>query len=105
MRTWHADLGGRPSEFWINDGLMTIFFLINRAGTGTRTVRRESSQGKQALLPALAALVGMSVPAGIYALFNHGTPTASGAGIPMATDIAFAIGVLALLLSVGTRLC
>ncbi len=94
---WHADLGGRPLEFWINDGLMTIFFLMIGLELERELYAGELSQGKQALLPALAALGGMLVPAGIYALFNHGTPTASGAGIPMATDIAFAIGVLALL--------
>lgn len=94
---WHADVGGRPLEFWINDGLMTIFFLLVGLELERELYAGELSQGKQALLPALAAVGGMVVPAGIYALFNHGTPTASGAGIPMATDIAFAIGVLALL--------
>lgn len=94
---WHADLVGRPVEFWINDGLMTIFFLMIGLELERELYAGELSQGKQALLPALAALGGMLVPAGIYALFNHGAPTASGAGIPMATDIAFAIGVLALL--------
>lgn len=94
---WHADVGGRPLEFWINDGLMTIFFLLVGLELERELFAGELSQGKQALLPALAAVGGMLVPAGIYALFNHGTPTASGAGIPMATDIAFAIGVLALL--------
>ncbi len=94
---WHADIGGRPLEFWINDGLMTIFFLLVGLELEREIYIGELSQGKQALLPALAAAGGMLVPAGIYALFNHGTPTAGGAGIPMATDIAFAIGVLALL--------
>ena len=94
---WHADIGGRPLEFWINDGLMSIFFLLIGLELERELYVGELSQGKQALLPGLAAVGGMLVPAGIYALFNHGTPTASGAGIPMATDIAFAIGVLALL--------
>ncbi len=94
---WHADIGGRPLEFWINDGLMSIFFLLIGLELERELYVGELSQGKQALLPGLAAIGGMLVPAGIYALFNHGTPTASGAGIPMATDIAFAIGVLALL--------
>ena len=94
---WHADVGGRPLEFWINDGLMSIFFLLIGLELERELYAGELSQGRQALLPALAAVGGMLVPAGIYAFFNFGTLTASGAGIPMATDIAFAIGVLALL--------
>lgn len=94
---WHAHLGGRPLEFWINDGLMTIFFLLVGLELERELYAGELSRPRNALLPALAALGGMLVPAGIYALFNHGTPEASGAGIPMATDIAFAIGILALL--------
>lgn len=94
---WHTDIGGRPLEFWINDGLMSIFFLLIGLELERELYIGELSQMKQALLPGLAAVGGMLVPAGIYALINHGTPTASGAGIPMATDIAFAIGVLALL--------
>lgn len=94
---WHTDIGGRPIEFWINDGLMSVFFLLIGLELERELYVGELSQGKQALLPGLAAVGGMVVPAGIYVLFNHGTPTASGAGIPMATDIAFAIGVLALL--------
>ena len=94
---WHTDLGGRPLEFWINDGLMTVFFLMVGLELERELYIGELSGPKQAMLPALAAVGGMLVPAGIYALLNHGTPTADGAGIPMATDIAFAIGVLALL--------
>ncbi len=94
---WQTEIGAATVEHWINDGLMTIFFLM----VGLELVREvhigELSVGKQALLPAIAALGGMLVPAGIHALFNHGLPTASGAGIPMATDIAFAVGVLSLL--------
>lgn len=94
---WHVELAARPLEFWINDGLMTIFFLLVGLELERELYIGELSQPRHALLPALAALGGMLVPAGIHALFNHGTAAASGAGIPMATDIAFAIGVLALL--------
>lgn len=94
---WHADIGGRPLEFWINDGLMTIFFLMVGLELEREIYIGELSQRKHALLPAMAALGGMLVPAGIHAALNFGTTTSSGAGIPMATDIAFAIGILALL--------
>lgn len=94
---WHMELGGRPLEFWINDGLMTVFFLLVGLELEREVYIGELSQLKQALLPTLAALGGMLVPAGIHMLFNAGTPTSSGAGIPMATDIAFAIGILSLL--------
>jgi NhaA family Na+:H+ antiporter len=80
----------------INDGLMTLFFFV----VGME-IKRELSAGelrtlKQALLPLIAALGGMLVPAGLYMLFNAGTPAAAGWAIPMATDIAFSIGCLAL---------
>ena len=94
---WHVDLGGKPLEFWINDGLMTIFFLLVGLELEREVYVGELSQRKQAMLPALAALGGMLIPAGIHAALNTGTATASGAGIPMATDIAFAIGILSLL--------
>lgn len=94
---WHADMLGRPMEFWINDGLMTIFFLMIGLELKRELRVGELSEREQALLPAIAALGGMLVPAGIHLLLNTGTPTASGAGIPMATDIAFAVGILSLL--------
>ncbi|HEY0978551.1 MAG TPA: Na+/H+ antiporter NhaA [Flavobacteriales bacterium] len=94
---WHAEVGGRALEFWINDGLMTLFFLMVGLELEREVYIGELSRPGQALLPALAALGGMLVPAGIHLLFNHGTSSASGAGIPMATDIAFAIGILSLL--------
>jgi Na+:H+ antiporter, NhaA family len=76
---------------------MTIFFLMVGLELEREIYIGELSQRKHALLPALAALGGMLVPAGIHAALNFGTPTSAGAGIPMATDIAFAIGILALL--------
>lgn len=94
---WHTTLASRPVEFWINDGLMTLFFLMVGLELEREVYIGELSTRAQALLPALAALGGMVVPAGIHLLLNHGTPTAAGAGIPMATDIAFAIGILSLL--------
>ncbi|HRH70273.1 MAG TPA: Na+/H+ antiporter NhaA [Flavobacteriales bacterium] len=94
---WHTHIGGRPLEFWINDGLMTIFFLLVGLELEREVYVGELSQRKHAMLPALAALGGMLIPAGIHAALNNGTGTASGAGIPMATDIAFAIGILSLL--------
>jgi NhaA family Na+:H+ antiporter len=83
----------------VNDGLMTIFFFV----VGME-IKRELAEGElrtlpQALLPGIAALGGMLVPAGIYLAFNAGGPGAAGWGIPMATDIAFCIGVLTLLRS------
>ena len=83
----------------VNDGLMTIFFFV----VGME-IKREMSFGElntraKASLPAVAALGGMVVPAAIYALLNHGGPGSRGWAIPMATDIAFTVGVLTLLKS------
>jgi NhaA family Na+:H+ antiporter len=94
---WHHQMGAGPVEFWINDGLMAVFFLMVGLELEREVYIGELSNRKNALLPAFAALGGMLVPAGVHMLFNHGTPTAAGAGIPMATDIAFAIGILSLL--------
>jgi len=104
-RLWHTEIGvhvgdfafARPLHFWINDGLMTVFFLV----VGLE-IRREIYEGelqtlRRAALPLAAALGGMLVPAAIYAAFNHGKAGAAGWAIPMATDIAFAVGVLTLL--------
>lgn len=97
LAIWHAPIAGQSFEYWINDGLMAIFFLMIGLELEREIYIGELAGRKQAMLPLMAALGGMLVPAGIHLLFNHGTPTASGAGIPMATDIAFAIGILALL--------
>ncbi|RZK47141.1 MAG: Na+/H+ antiporter NhaA, partial [Hymenobacter sp.] len=82
---------------WINDGLMTIFFLIVGLEIKREVLAGELASPRQAALPIAGALGGMLVPALLFALFNHGTPTAGGWGIPMATDIAFALAVLQLL--------
>ncbi|MGE0545563.1 MAG: Na+/H+ antiporter NhaA [Kofleriaceae bacterium] len=102
---WHTPIAisigdwtlARPLEFWINDGLMTVFFLL----VGLE-IRREMFEGelqtlRRAALPIAAAVGGMLVPAALYAAINRGGIGASGWAIPMATDIAFALGVLTLL--------
>ncbi len=97
---WHLYFGGLSIEHWINDGLMAIFFLLIGLELERELLSGELSSFKNALLPIFAALGGIAVPALIHLYFNAGTPTQAGIGIPMATDIAFALGVLALL---GTR--
>ncbi len=94
---WHIDLGGHSMVHWINDGLMTFFFLLIGLELQREIYVGELSNIKKASLPIFAALGGMIVPAGIYLLFNFGTDTQSGVGIPMATDIAFAVGILSIL--------
>ena len=105
-RFWENEIGlqfgdlsfGMSLRLWINDALMAIFFLV--VGLD---IKREMLEGhlhslKRSILPVAAAFGGMLVPALIYTAFNHGNPeTAGGWGIPMATDIAFAIGILSLL--------
>jgi NhaA family Na+:H+ antiporter len=94
---WHYQIGNHSFEHWINDGLMTIFFLLIGLELEREIYAGELSNIKNAMLPIFAALGGMIVPAGLYLFLNYGTETQSGAGIPMATDIAFALGILSLL--------
>lgn len=84
-------------SMWINDGLMAIFFLLVGLEIKREIVEGELSSPKKAILPILAAIGGAVVPALIYVSFNSGSETASGWGIPMATDIAFALAVISLL--------
>jgi Na+:H+ antiporter, NhaA family len=83
-------------EQWVNDGLMAVFFLLVGLEIERELYKGELSSFKNALLPILAAIGGMTVPALIHFLFNAGTPYQQGFGIPMATDIAFALGILSL---------
>ena len=82
---------------WINDALMAIFFLLVGLEIKRELVEGELSSLKSAVLPVIAALGGMLVPALIYSIFNTGTATVGGWGIPMATDIAFALAIIAML--------
>ncbi len=84
-------------EEWVNDGLMVVFFFVVGLEIKREIIAGQLSGLRQAMLPVAAAVGGMIVPAAIYAAFNTGTPYSAGWGIPMATDIAFAIGVLSLL--------
>ncbi len=97
LHFWHLPVGTQSLEYWINDGLMTIFFLLVGLEIERELYIGELADVKNALLPIVAALGGMLLPAGIHLLLNRETPTQAGFGIPMATDIAFALGVLALL--------
>jgi Na+:H+ antiporter, NhaA family len=97
LAIWNYDLGGHHVQHWINDGLMTVFFLLIGLELEREIYAGELSELRNASLPIIGALGGMLVPAGLYLLLNFNTLTQSGAGIPMATDIAFAIGILALL--------
>jgi NhaA family Na+:H+ antiporter len=102
---WHTPIGvrlgpwafERDLHFWVNDGLMTVFFFVVGLEVRREIHRGELSEPRRAALPLAAALGGMLAPALIYLAFNAGRPSASGWGVPMATDIAFAVGVLALL--------
>lgn len=102
---WHTDftLGfdgfglSKPFELWINDALMAVFFFSVGLEIKREIVAGELRSLRQASLPIAAAIGGMVVPALIYFIFNGGTDTAHGWGIPMATDIAFALGILAMM--------
>ena len=94
---WNTDIVGHGLNHWINDGLMAIFFLLIGLELEREIYKGELSNVKNALLPISGAIGGMLFPAAIFLIFNWGTNTQSGAGIPMATDIAFALGILSLL--------
>jgi NhaA family Na+:H+ antiporter len=94
-------LHGRPFErslhFWINEGLMSLFFFVVGLEIKREILVGDLASFRRAALPVAGAIGGMVVPALIYISFNHGQPSASGWGIPMATDIAFVAGALAIL--------
>lgn len=94
---WETNVGSHSITHWINDGLMAIFFLLIGLELEREMYHGELSNIKNAALPIFGALGGMVVPAGVFLIFNYGSITQNGAGIPMATDIAFAIGILSLL--------
>ena len=102
---WHLKVGFETGglalkysvEHWINDGLMAIFFLLVGLEIERELYIGELSDLKRASLPIFAALGGMATPALFHFMLNRGTATQAGIGIPMATDIAFALGVLAML--------
>ena len=87
----------RPLEAWVNDGLMVVFFFVVGLEIKREILAGQLSTLKQAMLPVAGALGGMLVPAAIYMAFNHDAPAEAGWGIPMATDIAFALGILSLM--------
>ncbi|MDH0658366.1 MULTISPECIES: Na+/H+ antiporter NhaA [Empedobacter] len=94
---WHLDLFGHSFAHWINDGLMAIFFFLIGLELKREMLIGELSNVKKAILPIFAAVGGMLLPAGIFAALNYGTDTINGFGIPMATDIAFAVAVITML--------
>ena len=97
LHFWHLPLAGLSVELWVNDALMAVFFLLIGLELKRELYNGELSDLRHAMLPIVAAAGGVMVPALIHFLLNGGTPTQAGVGIPMATDIAFALGVLALL--------
>lgn len=97
LHFWHIPILGLNVEQWVNDGLMAVFFLFIGLELERELYSGELSDFRNALLPIFAAAGGIVLPALIHFGLNMGTPTQVGMGIPMATDIAFALGVLALL--------
>ncbi|QXE86465.1 Na+/H+ antiporter NhaA [Geomonas nitrogeniifigens] len=93
---WHYEVLGHSLQYWINDGLMAIFFLLIGLEIERELYVGELSNRQNALLPIAAAIGGMATPALFHFLLNRETATVHGAGIPMATDIAFALGILSL---------
>ncbi|HWI41851.1 MAG TPA: Na+/H+ antiporter NhaA, partial [Verrucomicrobiae bacterium] len=105
LEFWHREIGFGLGGFsishslghWINDGLMTVFFLLIGLEIERELYIGELSSPRDAALPALAAVGGMAMPALVYFLVNSGSGNLRGAGIPIATDIAFSLAILSLL--------
>jgi len=97
LALWESNLGGLTLAHWVNDALMAVFFLLIGLELERELYVGELSEPKKAALPMVAAIGGMTAPALIYFGLNAGTPMQGGFGIPMATDIAFALAALSLL--------
>lgn len=97
IHLFHVQFLSKPIEFWINDGLMTVFFLLVGLEIEREIYIGELADIKKSLLPIFAAIGGMAVPALFHFSLNAGSSTQNGFGIPMATDIAFSLAILSLL--------
>ena len=97
VQLWSYPVFGETAGHWVNDGLMTLFFLLVGLEIKREILVGELASIKRAALPLVGAVGGMIVPAVCFALIAKGTPASPGWGIPMATDIAFALGVVTLL--------
>lgn len=97
LQLWEIHFAGMTVEHWVNDAFMAVFFLLVGLELKREFMVGELSELKKATLPIFSALGGMLIPAFAYLIINWGKPTSSGFGIPMATDIAFALGALSLL--------
>jgi len=96
QQLWSTNLGGLTVSYWVNDALMAVFFLLVGLEIERELFIGELSKVKNAMLPVMAALGGIMIPALIHFGLNAGTNTVNGYAIPMATDIAFALGILSL---------
>src|SRR5262249_56999768 len=105
LHLWETNIGfhvgslrvSPPLHHWINDGLMALFFFVVGLEVKRELVVGELRDPRRAALPVVAAIGGMVVPAAIYLALRAGTPSQRGWGIPMATDIAFVVGCMAVL--------
>ena len=97
LQFWQSKVGALSLQHWINDALMAVFFLLIGLELERELYVGELSKPTDAMLPGIAAVGGMAIPALIYYLINRGTSTVAGIGIPMATDIAFALCALSIL--------
>ena len=96
QQLWSSKMGGLTVAYWINDALMAVFFLLVGLEIERELYVGELSKIKNAMLPVMAAIGGMMFPALLHFIINAGSATANGYAIPMATDIAFALGILSL---------
>ena len=96
QQLWSSKIGGLTVAYWINDALMAVFFLLVGLEIERELYIGELSKVKNAMLPVMAAVGGMMIPALLHFGINAGSATANGYAIPMATDIAFALGILSL---------